>query len=345
MRPESDPLVRKPAIWNTLFAVFLLLAGLVFVALVANLASMHASDPMGRGMSYAFGVFLSIGLWVLLAGMLVAARTKGVFPSFSGWAVLLLLPASLAAMLATHSLFKSTLSPRWSIIPAAVPPLLLGFFAVALWFPVLRSRIQSFGLNCIVWGSVLLLSALPWVHLAKQSREIAAYGEGVKMQQVAEEQTRRERFGLLTSNSPLADWLEFAMPGDEMREEALARIRQLPRLQPEAEALLANGNGVILELLPALGLEMTPSLAQHARKVLLEFVQSFPGPQENPNSLAISAHRLERYTPALEWLCRHRAGDVAAVLDSIDAFARRHPDSAERTRLLGEVERLRHLSK
>jgi hypothetical protein len=295
-------------------------------------------------MSHAFGVFLSIGLWLLLAGLFAVARTKGAFPSFSSWAILVLLPASLAAVLATNSLFKSTLSPRWLIIPVAVPPVFLALFAVALWVPALRSGVLSFAMNPGVWGAVMLLSALPWIFVVKQSRESASSGAELNLQRQTGDATRRERFARLTSNSPLTEWLEFAEWGSDMRDEALAGIRQLPRRQVEAEVLLAKGTGVILELLPALDLEATPALCLHARKWLCDFVKSFAGPEENPNSLALAEHRLERYTPALKWFCRHH-GDITEVLDSIEAFARRHPDSPERMGLLSELEKLRQLRK
>jgi hypothetical protein len=82
----------------------------------------------------------------------------------------------------------------------------------------------------------------------------------------------------------------------------------------------------------------------HARKFLTDFVKSFAGPEENPNSLALAAHRLERYTPALTWFCR-RHGDIVEVLDSIEAFARCHPDSPARMGLLSEIENLRQLKR
>jgi hypothetical protein len=323
--------------------VVVVLTAFLFVLQVGNLASMHASDPFGRGMSSAFGIPLSIGLWLLLAAMLIAARTRDAFPSFSGWAVLILMPVSLAAMLETNSLFQSTLSPRWLIISAAVPPFLLALFAIALCVPILRPRVQSVAANGAIWGSVLLLSVIPWFEAVRQSRAIAADNENAEMQEKAEHASRREQFALLTSNSPLAEWLEFAMPGDDTRDEALARMRELPHRQRDAEALVAEGNGVILELVPALDLKPTPTLARHAREFVLALVKSFPGPAENPNALGLSAHRLERYGPAIEWFCRRSAGDFAPVLKSLEAFARAHPDSPERTSLLREIERWRRL--
>jgi hypothetical protein len=247
-------------------------------------------------------------------------------------------------MLATNHLFKSVLGPRWLVIPAAMPPMLLAFFAIALWVPALRSGVQSFEMNCAVWGTVLLLSAVPWIFVVNQSRENASYAAELDLQRQTQDQTRHERFAQLNSNSTLAEWLEFAEWGSDRRDEALAGIRQLPRRQPEAEVLLANGNGVILELLPVLDLEATPALCLHARKFLCDFVKSFAGPEENPNSLALAAHRLERYTPALTWF-RLRHGDITEVQDSLEAFAHRHPESVERMGLLSEIEKWRQLSK
>jgi hypothetical protein len=217
-------------IMNVLFIIVLILAGLLFLLQVANLLSMQTSDPFGRGMSQAFGVFLSIGLWVLLAGLFAMAWTKGDFPSFSGLAVLVLLPASLSAMLATNHLFKSVLGPRWLVIPAAMPPMLLAFFAIALWVPALRSGVQSFEMNCAVWGTVLLLSAVPWIFVVNQSRENASYAAELDLQRQTQDQTRHERFAQLNSNSTLAEWLEFAEWGSDRRDEALAGIRQLPEV-------------------------------------------------------------------------------------------------------------------
>jgi hypothetical protein len=336
--------MRKSTSMNVLFIVLLVLASLLLLTQVANLLSMHASDPFGRGLSQAFGAFLSIGLWVLLAGLCALARTKGAFPSFSGWAVLVLLPASLAAMLVTNSLFESTLSSRWLVIPVAAPPVLLTFFAIALWVPALRSGVLSFEMNCAVWGAVLLMAALPWFFARKQSKENAGYAAELEMQRQTEDQTRHERFAKLNSNSPLAEWLKFAEWGSDVRDQALAGIRQLPHRQSEAESLLAKGTGVILELLPVLDLEATPTLCLHARNFFRDFVKSFAEPEENPNSLALAAHRLERYASTLTWFCR-RHGDVAEVLDSIEGFARRHPDSPERMGLLSETEKLRQLSR
>jgi hypothetical protein len=157
----------------------------------------------------------------LLAALYALARTKGAFPCFSRSAVLVLLPASFAALMATLSLFKSTPSARWLIVPAVAAPTILLLFAVALWFPSLRPRVGSFGVNCAIWGSVLLLSALPWLRLVRQAQMDAARQETLKLQQAAQDQIRRAvrpNFELPVGRLPeLAAWVR-------CRDEALAGI-------------------------------------------------------------------------------------------------------------------------
>src|SRR5678815_4206219 len=123
---------------------------------------MQRSDPLGRALSHSFGIIITIGLWIVIVALLALARTKGAFPTFAGWAVVILLTASLAAQLAANNLGKSTLEVRWLIVPTALLSLVPILFAVALWVPWLRPVIESSRTNCFVWGSLLLLCALPW---------------------------------------------------------------------------------------------------------------------------------------------------------------------------------------
>ena len=154
---------------NILFTIVALLSGLFLLAQLANLVEMQKSDPLGRSLSHSFGILITIGLWVLIVVLLALAWRKGPFPGFAGWAVLFLLPASLAAQLAMNNLFKSTFHVRWLIVPDAILSLVPISFAVALWFPSLRPVIEYPLANWFIWGSVLLSCMLPWPAVRKQS--------------------------------------------------------------------------------------------------------------------------------------------------------------------------------
>jgi hypothetical protein len=325
---------------NIVFIILLALAFLLFAGQVANLLSMPGSDASNHSLCQSIGILLSIGLWLLLAVLLSIAKTKGAFPPLSGWLVFFALPASFAAMIAAVNLFESGFNGRWLVVPVAVSPFLIGLFAAALWFPSLRSHVELSAVNVGVWGSILVFSTVPWLCTLKQFRLNAERERKLEIQQETMEQMRRDRFDRLTPNSPLAEWLEFAAWGSDVRDRALTGIRQLPRRQAEAEAMLAGGDGVVLEMLPYLDLEATPALCQHARTFLCNYTRSFAKPQENPNSLALGIHRLERFDRPLKWLCQRR-GDLSEAVDCLETFARLHPDTPERARFLAQVEDLR----
>src|SRR5678815_4633405 len=109
--------MRKTTAMNSLFSALLVLACLLLILQVTNLISMRKDDAYGREMSRALGILLSIGIWGILAVLITLARTRGPFPSFLGWAVLVLLPASLAAIIAVHKLFRNPPGPAWLIPP------------------------------------------------------------------------------------------------------------------------------------------------------------------------------------------------------------------------------------
>jgi hypothetical protein len=196
--------------------------------------------------------------------------------------------------------------------------------------------IESSRANCFVWGSVLLLCALPWPAVRKQALWNADQVAKHKRQEASALIAHKERFAHLTIDSPLSEWLEFAGWDSDLRNEALQGIRRLPRRQAEAEELLAKGEGAILESLPMLELQATPALCLHASRFLCDFVKSFAKPAENPNSLPLAAHRLERYANALQWFFDHK-GDISPGLNCIADFARLHPDSPERQEILARL--------
>src|SRR5690349_5860738 len=112
--------MRKRTTMNIIFTILAVLSGLLLLAQLANLVEMQRSDPLGRSLSHSFGILITIGLWILIIALLALARTKGPFPAFASWAVLVLLPASLAAQLAINNLFKSSLEVRWLIVPDSI---------------------------------------------------------------------------------------------------------------------------------------------------------------------------------------------------------------------------------
>ena len=69
-------------------------------ATLTNLVTLHDSDPAGNALSQAFGAVMLLGLWVLLAVVLVGVGWRGGMPPWVKVCALILHPASLAASLA-----------------------------------------------------------------------------------------------------------------------------------------------------------------------------------------------------------------------------------------------------
>jgi hypothetical protein len=157
-----------------MFLIDLLLSAVTVVAwagLVANIFSLHKSDAAGNGLAKVFAVFLAIGLWALLALLTLAAGISGEMPMWAGGCAVLLIPASGAAALgAIHVLSADPHQPRWPAAVVLVVPGLIVAFAVWSFVPAIRNLVPSRIAGGVAWGTVLVLSILPWSAVAKRSR-------------------------------------------------------------------------------------------------------------------------------------------------------------------------------
>src|SRR5262249_55204322 len=113
--------VLERTLMTAVFSIVLLVALALWAGTVGTLATLNDSDTAGNAMSQAFGVFFTIGLWILLAVLMIIAAVKGQMPSWTKLAALFLLPASGIAALVAGDLLKDRLdSPaRWPIVVVA----------------------------------------------------------------------------------------------------------------------------------------------------------------------------------------------------------------------------------
>lgn len=123
----------------------LVLAGLAYLASVAAVLSLHSSDAAGNALGHVWTVFLTAGMWVLLAALLAVAAWKGQTPRWANWAALVLTPACAAASLAAIELW--TRHARWPLIVPIAAPLLA---AASLRWPW-------------AWAPAAVLAVAPWL--------------------------------------------------------------------------------------------------------------------------------------------------------------------------------------
>lgn len=321
---------------------------LLWFALVGTVLTLNDSDPAGNGLSYAFGVFMAIGLWVLLAGLLVMAAVRGDMPGWSKVAAVILVPASGVAALGAIHLMSGYSSPRWpAVVPIFVPALIIAF---ALWatVPSVRAAMSPSMAGGIAWGTILILSIAPWPAAAAGSREVAARRSDMEAQEAIteakESEAKRQQnlatFQKLTPNSPLWEWMPFTFDNNELRDTALAGARHLASRQADAEALLEQGHWFPLVEMRNLDLDATPRFCALARQHLEKEARAWRTTVEHPPEYTVSAGQLEKYLPAMEWLAAHHC-DLGSALAEIQSTVRIYPTSPERERFLDTLARLR----
>ena len=102
----------------------LIVAIFLWLAMVAISATMNESDAAGRGMANGFAMVTAIGLWIVLAILVLMAVTRTGVPGLVRVAALLLVPLSFAAALATISLLAGVRGQAtgWPIVVLAAVP-------------------------------------------------------------------------------------------------------------------------------------------------------------------------------------------------------------------------------
>ena len=333
------------------FVIVLVVTLLLWAATVANGVTMRSSDAAGNALSQAFGVFMALALFVLMAILLVLAAIRGEMPVWMRIAAVVVLPASGAATVAAIELLsQNTEWPvRWPLaIPVLAPALLV---AIALWayVPSLRAMAPAPVVGTVAFGALALLSLAPWPLLRERSR-IRTAGPG-ELQAIraakrasarrAERDARARELESIESEPSLYAYLPFTEPGDPLRERAMARIVALPERQREAEEMVRMGNVAAMREVPNLGVSATPTLCDAARESIVYHARRVrPDDGERALSYATAARDVEFYMPTVEWLTQHGCS-LGDALSELETTAQAYPDSPERARFLA---RLRALS-
>lgn len=344
MSTRSDGPPAVPTFSIILFA----LAVLVWVGVIATAATINDSDAAGNGLSYSLGVLMAIGLWVLLAALLISIGVRGLIPRAGVLAAVILVPASGAAAVAAFNLLRERAAPSgWPIIiPALVPALI---FVYVLWasLPGIRAMLPDPIATGIVWGAALILAMAPWPLVNARSRageeqraRVEAEGRAEEARQrEAAERENREKFEKLTPESPLWEWMLLTVGDNEYRDRALEGARHLKRRQGDAEEMLANGHDFPLRELPRLDLEVTPKFCELSRAFLIRHAEAWRTTVPNPPAFAVRAESIERYLPAMEWLQGHGC-DLAAQVAALEVTVRGYPEAADRDRFLAALARV-----
>src|SRR5215831_6217019 len=88
------------------FYLLLAMSFFLWIGVTANLTTMNQSDAAGNALSQAFAVLMIIGLWILLAILMIMAAVQGGMPRWAVVLALIAVPASGAAAVAVESLLE-----------------------------------------------------------------------------------------------------------------------------------------------------------------------------------------------------------------------------------------------
>ena len=160
----------------------LVLAGLLWLVLVAAVATLNSSDPAGNAMTYSYAVLMTIALWILLGALLLVTRPSGAIPGWVGVGAFVLVPLAGAAAIAAIDLLQRRVDvlAKWPIVTPVLAPLALMLSAAWSLFPGMRSAMTANTAN-IVWGALLVLSLLPWPALYWRSRTRGAQADASRV--------------------------------------------------------------------------------------------------------------------------------------------------------------------
>lgn len=215
-------------------------------------------------------------------------------------AALLLHPASCAASVAVVYLLDKRDTVRWMIVVPALAPILMLLYCAWLSFPALRAHVPSAPMYAGVWGVVLVLSLMPWPRVAMLS--------GIQEKRRAERQVivqqREAEYQNLNAESPLSQYLRFIQAGQDFRDDAMNKARQLQRRQKEAEDMLASGDDSVLVNLAELDLQPTMRLRLAASKILDAKAHALHH-DITKRKYAEVEEQFDSAVPALEWLVEH----------------------------------------
>lgn len=287
--------------------LLLILAVLLYAAMMGNLSDAPYTDAAGRGMATAFAAIFAAALFVVLAILLVVAAVQGQMSIAGTVGSVIVVPAALVAIwMASDAWVHRDRSAIW--VPALMPPL-TALYAVRARFAFLRTLVNGVVADVAMGVAVVVLVGVPLerklfppptdpvaeARAAEQERARLARDE-----QAAREAREREaaQFAALGPDSAMADYMPF-LYGNYSRE-AHEGIRKVKTRQADAVALLNAGRLSDLADLLAFDVDATPEVcAAYGAALVRESAKVDPKVSSNYLGVAID---LERQLPNLQWL-------------------------------------------
>lgn len=325
--------------------VLLVLAAVLYAAMMGSLSGAPHSDAMGRGLALAYGAFLGAVLWLVLAALLIVAAAKGRMPIWAKLGLVVLLPLSCVAVwLAGDAYGRGDSSAIW--VAALLPPL---FALYALWarLPALHTTFRAVPTSAVLGAAIAFLALAPLVAATRaalpdpdRDARLAEAGKAQEEQRARDRQAQLDReeaqFASLSPDSPLADYLIY-LSSMTYEERALAGIRQVRNRQADSARLLQQGRLDDLRKLSRFDVAPTAELCQAYGTALAAAAGKVTKARTD---YLMTAMDLELQLPNMKWLAANRC-DLGQPLGLLEANVRAVADSDRMTRFADTLAALR----
>jgi hypothetical protein len=325
--------------------VLLVLAALLHAAMLGCLAEAPNADAFGQAIVLLYAAFLGVGLWLVLAALLIIAVARGRMPLWATLAMVVLWPLSAVAVwMAGDAYSRGDSSSIW--VPALLPPL---FALYALWarLPVLHATLRAGTTSAMFAGAIAVLAVTPMVTATRaalpdptRDARLAEAGKAQEEQRARERQAALDRqetqFASLGPDSPLADYLVY-LSSMAYGERALAGIRRVKNRQADAALLLQQGRIADLRELSHFDVAPTAELCQAYGAALATAAGKVTKARSDYLSAATD---LELQLPNMKWLIANRC-DLGQPLGLLETNVRAVADSDRMTQFADKLAALR----
>lgn len=307
----------------------LVLAGLLYAGMMAALSDLHhgGNDAMGRALDAGFALIFGIGLWLLLAALLLIGGIRGAMPEWSAMVAAVLWATS--AVSAAIALDFIERDGSYLIVPGLLPPVIAAY---AMWARLvgLHRLLPPLPTSVAAWVAVAAIAAapLPRYFVEQHERHVVAEEQAVEAerQAAAEAEKQRqnlERFEKLTGDSPLWDYAAFFGKDNPLAERAITTARALTHRQADAEEALRRGMGFPLVEYGRLDLTAAPALCSAAGDFLRQEAAAHHAPAPDTEYEMSFLPTVEANDiGAIEWLTESCDIDdaVAGIRGTIETY-------------------------
>jgi hypothetical protein len=325
--------------------ILLVLAAVLYAAMMSCLVDAPNSDAFGRGLALAYGAILGTALWIVLAVLLIIAAVNGRMPVWAILALVVLVPLSCIVMwFAGDAYARGDASAIW--VAALLPPLLALY---ALWarLPALHTTFRAVPTSAVLGAAITYLTVAPLVAMTRaalpdpaRDARLEAAGKAQEEQRAQESQAARDReetqFASLGPDSPLASYLIY-LSSMAYGERALAGIRRVRNRQADAVLLLQQGRLADLRELWGFDVAPTAALCQAYGEALAGAAGKVTKARTDYLMTAID---LELQLPNIKWLAANRC-DLGQPLGLLETNLRAVADSDRMTGFADKLAALR----